>query len=159
MTPSPLRSNWALFDILFRSNADGSLLGRPFKIASSGDDAGRVTAWSVSDLPVEALDAMIGGPFSLITQGRCDVQVTDRWRLGVDDVIEMDWKIILHDVHGEVPAELTGTRRTLAIAVVAMLNASPEQVPLGFTLHIDRNRFEVPARWKRLDCGGQWMRP
>jgi hypothetical protein len=154
MTSSPLHSDWALFDILFRSNAEGSLMGRPFKIASSGDGAGRVTAWTVSELPVEALDAIIGGPFSLITQGRCDVQVTDRWRLGVDHVIEMDWKLILHDVHCEVPAELTGIRRTLAIAVVAMLNANPRQVPLGFTLHIDRNRFEGTTT---LEAAGLWQ--
>jgi len=154
MTSSPLRSDWALFDILFRSNADGSLFGRPFKISSSGDDAGRVTAWSASDLPVEALNATIGGPFSLITQGRCDVQVTDRWRLGADHVIEMDWKIILHDLHCEVPAELTGIRRTMAIAVVAMLNANPKQVPLGFTLHIDRNRFEGTTT---LEAAGLWQ--
>ena len=137
MTSSPLRSNWALFDILFRSNADGTLMGRPFRITTGGDENGRETKWSISDLPVEALSAMIGGPFSLITEGRCDVRVTDRWQLTGDGLIEMDWKIVLHDLRCEVPPNLCGTRRALANAVVAMLNANPIEVPLGFTLGID----------------------
>lgn len=142
LTSSPFRSRWALFDILFRSNADGSLMGRPFNITTGGDASGRVTAWSVSDLPVEVLTTLIGGPFSLITEGRCDVRVVDKRQLTGDGFIDMDWQFILRDVHCEVPAGLTGVRRALAVAAVPVLNANPKEVPLGFSLRIDRNRFE-----------------
>jgi hypothetical protein len=97
MKVQSLRSEWAIFDVLFRSNTKGAIVHQPFSISTSGDALGRDTQWHVDGLPVEVLADHIGGPFALLTAGTADVHVVDHWRRVQDRlVLVMDWSVIFH---------------------------------------------------------------
>ncbi len=154
LTADPLRSQWAVFDVLFRANATGTIAGRPFHITTTGDDLGRETAWHVDGLPVEILADQIGGPFALLSGGTCDVHVVDRWRMSQDErVIVMDWSMVLNQVKAEVPEGLSTVMALLAKPAVAFINAKGDRVPLSFRVEIDENRFDGAAS---AEAAGLW---
>lgn len=154
LTADPLRSQWAVFDVLFRAKATGSIAGRPFHITTTGDDLGRETAWHVDGLPVEILADQIGGPFALLSGGTCDVNVTDRWRMSqADRMIVMDWSVVLNQVKAEVPEDASAIMALLAKPAVAFINAQGERVPLSFRVEIDENRFDGAAS---AEAAGLW---
>lgn len=154
LTAEPLRSQWAVFDVLFRANATGTIAGRPFHLSTSGDDLGRETKWHVNGLPVEILAQQIGGPFTLLTGGTCDVDVTDRWRMSGDDrVIVMDWSVVLKEVQAEVPEDTSPLMALLAKPAVAFINAKAERVPLSFRVELDEERFDGAAS---AEAAGLW---
>ena len=104
LTANPLRNRWAIFDVLFRANANGTIAGRPFRLTTTGDDLGRSTTWTADDLPVALLAHHIGGPFTLLNDGTCYVRVTDRWQMSNDQrMIVMDWSMVLNHVTAAVP--------------------------------------------------------
>lgn len=146
LTAQPLRSRFAIFDLFFRSNANGTIAGQPFRIATSGDDLGRTTEWTANGLPVALLAGQIGGPFALLNDGTCDVRVVDRWRNSDEGrVITMDWSIVLNRVTAEVPATISPKLALLSKAVVLYINTKGERVPLAFTMEIDENNFDGTA--------------
>jgi hypothetical protein len=151
---APLRSSWAVFDVLFRSNATGTIAGKPLRITTSGDDLGRDTQWHIDGLPVDILADQIGGPFALLTAGTADVHVVDHWRRGDDGlVIVMDWSVVLKQVHAEVPATTSKMMALLAKPAVAFINATGERVPLSFRVEIDENRFHGTSS---AEAAGLW---
>jgi hypothetical protein len=154
LTANPLRSQWAVFDVLFRANASGSVAGRPFTITTNGDDLGRDTQWHVDGLPVAVLADQIGGPFALLSGGTADVHVVDHWRKSDDQrVIVMDWSVVLNQVKAEVPETTTAMMALLAKPAVAFINANGERVPLSFRVEIDENRFDGAAS---AEAAGLW---
>ena len=155
LTANPLRSQWAVFDVLFRANATGTIAKRPFHLSTSGDHLGRETTWHVNGLPVEILAEQIGGPFALLTGGTCDVDVTDRWRLsGTDRVIVMDWSVVLKEVKAEVPEDTSTLMALLAKPAIAFINAKADRVPLSFRVELDENRFDGAAS---AEAAGLWQ--
>jgi hypothetical protein len=154
-TSAPLRSSWAVFDVLFRSNATGTIAGRPLRITTSGDDLGRDTQWHIDGLPVDLLADQIGGPFALLTAGTADVHVIDHWRRGDDGlVIVMDWSVVLHQVQAEVPETSSKMMALLAKPAVAFINAKGDRVPLSFRVEIDENRFQGTSS---AEAAGLWQ--
>ena len=152
LTAAPLRSRFAVFDVLFRSNATGSIAGSPLRITTSGDDLGRDTQWHVQGLPVAVLSDQIGGPFTLLSGGTADVHVVDHWRMSADDrVIVMDWSMILHQVKAEVPDDLSPVMALLAKPAVAFINAKADRMPLSFRVEIDEDRFNGAASAEAAD--------
>ena len=154
LTANPLRSRWAIFDVLFRSNASGTIAGRPFNLTTTGDDLGRSTTWTADGLPVALLASQIGGPFTLLSDGTCDVRVTDHWQMSNDQrMIIMDWSLILNHVTAAVPESTSKTMALLAKPVVAFINAKGDRVPLSFTVTIDEDRFDNTAS---AEAAGLW---
>jgi hypothetical protein len=154
LTANPLRSRWAIFDVLFRTNASGTIAGRPFNLTTTGDDLGRSTTWTANDLPVALLANYIGGPFTLLSDGTCDVRVTDHWQMSQDQrMIVMDWSLILNHVTAAVPESTSKTMALLAKPVVAFINAKGDRVPLSFTVTIDEDRFDNTAS---AEAAGLW---
>jgi len=154
LTSTPLRSQWAVFDVLFRANASGTVAGRPFTITTTGDELGRDTQWHVEDLPVAVLADQIGGPFALLTGGTCDVHVVDHWRMSENErVIVMDWSVVLNQVKAEVPEDLSALMALLAKPAVAFINAKRDRVPLSFRVEMDENRFNGATS---AEAAGLW---
>ncbi len=154
LTANPLRSRWAIFDSLFRTNANGTIAGRPFNLTTTGDDLGRSTTWTADDLPVALLASQIGGPFTLLSDGTCDVRVTDHWHMSHDQrMIVMDWSLVLNHVTAAVPESTSKTMALLEKPLVAFINAKGDQLPLSFTVTIDENRFEGTAS---AEAAGLW---
>jgi len=141
----PLRSDWAVFDLLFRSRAAGQINGRRFSIATQAIPDGRQTRWQGQGLPMELVAPYLGGPLAWITSGELDVDVADRWQRGDEAEIEMHWLLVLRDIKAEVPADASGTVRAVAKPVVAFLNKHSVRLPLEFEVAIDRQRFHFAA--------------
>jgi hypothetical protein len=138
----PFRSQWAAFDVLFRSNARGTIDGHAFRIATREIADGRVTSWEADDVPVHLAAAFLGGPFAWLTDGRMDVRVIDRWALHEESLdIDMDWQLLLQDVAATAPADLPAPVQALSEPAVRFLNEHPGDVPLQFTLTINREEF------------------
>ncbi len=155
LTAKPLRSDWAVFDVLFRSNAVGSIAGSPFTIATSGDDRGRETRWHVDALPVAVLAGQIGGPFTLLSEGTADVHVVDRWQRSDDDrLIVMDWSLVLHDVQAVLPESPSPLMKVLGGPAVAFINGQSASIPLAFQVAIDEQRFHGAAS---AEAAGLWQ--
>lgn len=155
LTAAPLRSDWAVFDVLFRSNASGTIAGSPLTITTSGDDLGRETQWHIDALPVAVLAAQIGGPFSLLLEGTADVRVVDRWQRSDDDrVIVMDWSLMLHDVHAAMPDSPSPLMMLFGKPAVAYLNGQSASIPLSFQGAIDEQRFHGVTS---AEAAGMWQ--
>ncbi|MCY2990115.1 MAG: hypothetical protein NTY19_19915 [Planctomycetota bacterium] len=145
LVAEPLRSDWAVFDLLFRCNAAGRIDGRDFSISTREIPTGRETRWRGDGLPVQLLAAHVGGPLEWIKSGDLDVTVTDRWQLGEQTRIDMHWKLVLQDIQAEVPGDASRTTRAVAKPAVAFLNKHALRLPLEFEVAIDRERFRFAA--------------
>lgn len=99
----PLRSSWLPFDVLFRSNFEGTIAGAEFSVLSEGGPDGRHTRWRATNLPISYLAEKLGGKFRFLRAGALDLDVDDRWSL--DDVAKIDsrWKIELRAMHAKNP--------------------------------------------------------
>ncbi len=138
---APCRSQWLAFDVLFRTNARGALDGAPFTIATRSTSDGRETRWQAPSLPLELAAAYIGGPLAWIDRGRVSVDVTDRWQMGERAEVELDWQLVLEDVHASVPATASPLVRRVAEPIVAWLNERGERLPLAFRFKMDPQTF------------------
>jgi hypothetical protein len=139
---APFRSQWAAFDVLFRTNASGRIGGGPFRIATREIADGRETRWNAQGLPVSLAGAYLGGPFTWIAEGTFDVNVVDRWTIPEEELdIEMDWKLVLRDIQADLPDDLPGSAQAVAGPVVKYLNEHPREVPLAFSVTINRREF------------------
>jgi len=141
----PLRSDWAVFDLLFRGNAAGRIDGHEFSIATREILEGRETHWRGEGLPVGLLASYVGGPLDWIKSGALDVEVTDRWQVGEQTQIDMHWQLVLRDIQAEVPDGVSRATRAVAKPVVAFLNKHALRLPLEFEVAIARDRFRFAA--------------
>ncbi|MDA3874693.1 MAG: hypothetical protein PF795_12135, partial [Kiritimatiellae bacterium] len=91
---SPLRSRFYAFDLLFRSNLDGTIGDGRILIETQGDGDGRTSRWLAEDLRVEWMSAFMSPPWNGLAEGRMDVEVRDAWLLRKDEVfIDLFWLI------------------------------------------------------------------
>ena len=139
---APFRSKWAAFDVQFRTNARGRVAGGPFQVTTREIADGRETRWNAQGLPVSFAGAYLGGPFSWITEGTLNVDVVDRWSIPEDALdIEMDWQLVLKDIRAEARADLPAPARAVAGPIVKYLNEHPRELPLAFSVTINRREF------------------
>ncbi len=147
-------SRWAVFEILFRSDATGRIDNRPFLITSKQIDGGRETKWKADGLPIELVSPYLLGPFQWFDQGVVDINVDDRWNLSNDaPEIQMHWEMVFRDVKASVPGDLQGPTRIVAVAVVKFLNTHSERIPIRFDLSINKDEFESKAS---PEAAGLW---
>jgi hypothetical protein len=146
-----LRSRWAVFDLLFRANATGTIDGRPFRIANRGDELD----WRADHLPVALLASQIGGPFTLLQGGSGDLSVHVHWRDSTEGrMIVMDWSLVLDHVTAAAPERLSPVLAELAQPAIAYLNGAGQHLPLSFTVEIPEDRFDGAASW---EAAGLWQ--
>jgi hypothetical protein len=141
----PFRRDSALFDLLFRSNGQGTLAGAPFEIRSETLNLGRTTTWKARAIPVAFLAGYLGEPFDWLTSGTVDVDVDDAWSDGPTTEIDSHWKVDFRDVAAAVPSRITGFKRVVAEPVVRFIQAHPAHLPLEFHLKLDKGHFTGAA--------------
>lgn len=152
-TSAPLRSKFALFDILFRSNARGQIAGAGFEIVTHGDDTGRRTRWRANAVPVASFGAMAGGALSWFDEGVVDVYVEDRWRRDGQLEIEMDWRLAFRDIEVKAP-DTAGTITRLASGpIVSYVNSFDGDFPFEFQMVLNEDQFEYRSS---LQAAGLW---
>lgn len=141
----PLRSRFAVFDILFRSNASGEIAGRPFLIRTGLTEHGRETTWQAEGLPVAFVGQHIGGPFDWLQGGTIDVRVEDKRKLSDKTQIEMRWSFVLRNLVVVTPEGASPTSRLVASAIAAYLSRNADKLEVGFNLTLNENQFESAA--------------
>jgi hypothetical protein len=149
----PFRKSTYLFDILFRTNARGSLDGEPFSITTAEVEGGRETKWNVSNLPVSSVSPYVGGVLAWIEYGKIDVDVVDTWSLSKSPDIEMHWKFVLRDFRARVPPEDSLVKKTFGLPITTYLNRHSEKLPLEFDLVLNKDLFTGQAS---LEAVGLW---
>jgi len=141
----PLRRDSALFDLLFRSNGQGTIAGAPFEIRSETSTHGRTTGWKARAIPVAFLAGYLGEPFDWLTSGTVDVDVEDTWSDGPTTEIDSHWKLDFRNVAAAVPPRITGFKRAVAEPVARFIQAHPAHLPLEFRLKLDKGHFTGAA--------------
>ncbi|MEK7780618.1 MAG: hypothetical protein AAB370_03860, partial [Verrucomicrobiota bacterium] len=149
----PLRSRFAVFDILFRSNASGEIAGRPFLIRTAQTERGRETTWQAEGLPVAFVGRHLGGPFDWLQGGTIDVRVEDKWKIADNAQIEMRWNFVLRNLVVVTPEGASPTSRLVATAIAAYLRRHAEKLEVGFNLTLNENQFESAAS---VGAAGLW---
>jgi len=149
----PLRSRFAVFDILFRSNASGEIAGRPFLIRTAKTEHGRETTWQADGLPMAFAGRHIGGPFDWLKGGTVDVRVEDKWKIDENAEIEMHWSFLLRNLVVVAPESASPTKRLIASAIAEYLRLNAEKLDVSFNLNLNENQFEGAAS---VGAAGLW---
>jgi len=150
----PLRSNYAVFDVFFRSDISGTLAGRTLEIRSAPTDDGRATTWKIDQLPVSILGHFSDAPvISWLEQGTLDVDVTDSWKMTDRAKINMDWRLLANGVKMQVPADAGLMQKTVFIPAQKYLNGRDKPVDVSFSLVMNEEQFEGAAS---LEAANLW---
>ncbi len=150
---SPLRSRLALFDIMFRSNAAGSIAGAPFEIATSTIQDGRETIWRASKVPVASFGGLTGGLLSWFESGYVDVYVDDQWQISDALSIDMDWRLEFSEIIVAAPPGTRALARLTTEPLTRYVNGLDGQFPFEFQMVVNENQFEFKSS---LAAAGLW---
>jgi hypothetical protein len=154
VSSAPFRSNYALFDTLFRSNLTGKIDGRDISISTQQSDGGRLTQWRMPDLQAATVSRFVTRPpVGWLRDGTLNVSVDDRWRLGIGADIDMDWNVQMQNVRAEAGEEAGLMEKTFALPVTGYINSKNGNVDLRFKLVINENKFE---NMSSLDASFLW---
>jgi hypothetical protein len=155
----PFDSVNAAFAVLFRSDGKGTIAGAPWEIAGQGAGVARRTTWKAAAVPVELLASYLGEPFDWFRSGTVDVDVADSWVYGPKVEVDLRWHLRFHDLKVAVPERIEGLKRRLGDAVAALANRHPKELPLEFTMTLDkrglmgRMSIEALELWDSLAAG------
>ena len=151
---APFRSNFAIFDVLFRSNLIGEIDGHDISISTKQTDTGRITQWRMPALPAESVSRFVTKPpIGWLRSGLLNISVDDRWSLGEQAEIDMNWSIRMEGVSAEVEETAGAVERMFAVPFVRYINSREGNVDLHFRLLMDENHFENMAS---LYAGALW---
>ncbi|MEZ4429397.1 MAG: hypothetical protein R3A51_17110 [Nannocystaceae bacterium] len=128
---SPLRSDHALEDLLFRSEARGAVDSIAFSIerGASGN------TWSIKQVPTAALSGRLDGFARWITGGGLSLTVETVAPAGGERG-RLDFAVSLRGVRLEAPAD-ADRRARLAAAAVTQVIAARAPLTLAFTVFVD----------------------
>ena len=141
----PLRSRFAVLDLLFRSNASGEISGQPFSIRTEKTEKGRQTQWQVDELPVAFVARYLGGPFDWLSGGTVDVRVEDKWAIAESAEIEMRWSFVLKNLVVNSPDNTSVMGGILGATIGEYLRRNSEKLDVSFSLTMNEDQFEGAA--------------
>ena len=152
---APFRSDYAVFDVFFRSNIAGDLNGHKILIETSGDDDGRITKWRLNDFPAELIGHYVDrAPFDWFERGTIDVAVDDAWSRSPTPDIEMEWSFTLKGVKVVKPDDTGLIERAVAAPVARYINSRDEDITIRFQMVMDEEQFRFKPS---LDAAGIWL--
>lgn len=140
---APVRSAQAPFDLIFRSNATGTIDGRPFVVKTTRLPAGTKTEWGATGLPMALVRAYLEGPFRWLRSGECDVSIAQQMPDDQTVPVTLETHLILREIRPGVPE---GTKPGVAIAaqlLISQLKNLPKEKDIGFTLKVDPKKFDL----------------
>jgi hypothetical protein len=149
----PLRSRFALFDILFRSNAAGSLDGAPFRLSSSVIPDGRRTEWRAEKVPIASFGSMTGGLLSWFSSGYVDIYVDDEWQRSDATAINMDWNLRFSQIEVAPPPGTGPVTRFVTAPLSRYVNSFDGEFPLEFEMVLNEDQFLYQSS---LAAAGVW---
>lgn len=140
---SPLRTNRAPYDILFRSNMTGSLDEKPFLVHSTLTDSGRRTEWTADGISIDLVRSYLGGPFRWLVGGTCDVSITQDVSNDPMVPVVLNTSLKLRELRAGLP---TNTKPAVAVAVEILssrVKSIPKYKELQFKLELDPRKFDL----------------
>jgi hypothetical protein len=139
----PFRSNFAVFDLLFRSNVVGQIDGRDISISTRDADGGRITQWRMPDLPIASVRHLVAKPpIGWLREGTLTVSVDDRWALARQAEIDMDWSIRMRGARAEARKAGGLLEQAFALPIVSYINSKDGNIDLRFKLVMNERQFE-----------------
>jgi hypothetical protein len=153
-TSAPFRSNFAIFDLLFRSNVTGRLDGHDITIVVKEVENGRITQWRTAALPAATVSRFTTKPpIGWLREGTLTINVDDRWTLAEKADIDMDWNIRMQGVRAEPHDDASLRARALALPVLKYIEAKDGNLDLRFRLLLNESQFENMVS---LDASDLW---
>jgi len=150
----PLRSNFAVFDLLFRSNVAGQIDGHDIFISVQKADAGRITQWRMQDLPIASVSRFVTEPpIGWLHEGTITVSVDDRWVLAKQAEIDMDWNIRTRGARTQPRKGAGVLEQTFALPIIAYIKSKDGNIDLRFKLTMNESQFEDMVS---PDAGALW---
>jgi hypothetical protein len=134
---APFRSQSALFDLLFRSNLEAEVAGQPLLVETRQISAnGRETLWHFDEVEVDRLKLIVPkAPLTWLSAGTATLRVDDRWNLD-DEVIDMDWRVVLSNLAVTAPAAASASERALAGGLSRVLDAQGGNADVHYRLDL-----------------------
>ncbi len=153
---SPLRSWYAISDLLFHSTATVSIDNHRIFIKTEGSGCERLTYWRFTDFPLRIIADMAGGPFKYIQDGTVSAQVEDQWRLKDKVEIHMDWHLTFMNIRLKENQDLGPVEKRIAGALNKYLEKKPQEQHFQFSFNMDEENFRYIVAvdslpfWKKL---------
>jgi hypothetical protein len=153
-TSTPFRSNFAVFDLLFRSNVAGQIDGHDILISTRNADGGRITQWRMQDVPIASVSRFVAvPPIGWLREGTLTVTVDDRWALARQAEIDMDWNIRMRGARAERRKGASVLEQSFALPIVTYINSKDGNIDLHFKLVMNESQFEDIVS---PDAGALW---
>jgi hypothetical protein len=141
------RSRWALFDVLFRSQTQGTVYGRPFEITSQASAEANEAVFKVTGLPLSLLGRRISAPLGGRVEGLVNANIQTRWQpQGESKELKMHCGLLAHNFTMRMP-----NNPIARAAGPAMATRVPRNVPLEFDLVMNEEAFD--GQTSLLDSG------
>lgn len=141
-TPA-FRSDYALFDMLLRSDVAGQLNGRDFTFSVRSSDGRPISQWRMPNQDAAAISRLITQqPVGWFAQGSLSLDVDHRWQQGQRPAFRSDWALRLRDLNTQMPKAESGWDMILAQDVMDYIKAKGGDVDLRFSTDMDESRFE-----------------
>ncbi len=140
-TALPLRSDWAVFDILFRSQANGRLQNVPYRISRSETAAGPMTHWRIEQIPIATMASYLGPPLTWLAGGVLDFQMTDEAVRDDPNQLQLHCRVVLRDLTAEPPPGLPLSTQLVVQPLLALFNENAKELPLEFDVNLDLRSF------------------
>jgi len=142
-TATEFRSGWALFDLMYRSEASGAIEDAPFTVTLDDEGEMHRSQWRLEKAPVGVLAKPLGPPLSWLAAGDFRLEVDSQWRRNLPEAeIEMKCRLELLDLQVGAPAELSLTQRLLVQPALAFFRKHAQKLHLEFTVLLPKHRFE-----------------
>ena len=140
---SPVRAAQAPFDLIFRSDAAGTIDGQPFVIQTTPSATATQTEWRATGLPVSLLRAYLSGPFRWLQSGECDVSVVQQMPNEPAQPVTLESHLVLRDIRPGVPNDTKPAVAVAAQLLMAQMKRLPREKDIGFTLKLDPAKFDL----------------
>lgn len=139
----PIGSFAPVFDVLFRTNAEGSLEGQPFKIVNRETSDGGETTWQVDALPIAKLGQSVGAPLSWMDDGVVDIGVKNVFDAEASNAqINLEYSLTFRRVSASLPRGASATTQRMAGPVIEYVNEHGEELPVAFTAQLGTKAFQ-----------------
>lgn len=150
----PLRSNFAVLDLLFRSNVTGQINGHDIFISTRNVDGGRITQWRMTDLPIGSVSRLVAEPpIGWLHEGTLTISVVDRWVLTKQADIDMGWIISMRGARAEPGKGASLLEQTFALPIIDYINRKDGNIDLRFKMVMNESQFEDMVS---PDAGALW---
>ncbi len=139
----PFRTAYAPYEVIFRSNVEGTIDDHPFSVQSTNTTLGPKTVWRVTGMPINLAGSYLGGPFRWLREGECDIKVEQQMRENPRGPVTLDAQLVLRNIQPGVPGDIKPAVAIAAQLLMTKLKKLPKEKELRFTLNLDPDKFDL----------------